>query len=224
MNLAYFFLLFLFYSVLGWVVEIIYTRIVDKKWVNRGFLMGPYCPIYGYGCILIILLLKKYYNDPVILVAMSMIICSVLEYLTSFIMEKLFRTRWWDYSNRKFNINGRICLETMVPFGLAGLLLIYVLNPFISGLILKMPNTLINISAIVLFILFILDNIISFVAITKIHISTNKLKVDSTEEITKKVKEYLSSHSKFGKRLINSFPNLKTYQKKIKKQTKKRPK
>ena len=148
---------------------------------------------------------------------MSMVICSILEYVTSFIMEKLFKARWWDYSDRKFNINGRICLETLIPFGLLGCLLIYVINPIISGLILKIPSNVLNVIAVILMIIFILDNIVSYSIITKIHISTKGIVMDNTEEITKKVKEYISKNSKFGKRLMKSFPHLKVLKEKYKK-------
>lgn len=217
MNLYFYFILFMFYAFFGWCIEIIYTFIKDKNVVNRGFLMGPYCPIYGWGCILIILLLNRYLKDPIVLFIMSMVICSVLEYVTSFVMEKLFKARWWDYSDRKFNINGRICLETLVPFGLLGCLLMYVINPFISGLILKIPSNILNVIAIILLIIFLFDNIISYSIITKIHISTKDIVMDNTEEITKKVKEYVCKNSWFGKRLMKSFPNLKVLKEKYKK-------
>lgn len=208
-NLCFYFVLFLIYSFIGWLMEISFTLYKDKTLVNRGFLMGPYFPIYGCGCILIILLLKRYLNDFIALFIMSMVICSILEYLTSYIMEKLFKARWWDYSDRRFNINGRICLETMVPFGLLGCLLMYVINPFISGIISNVPKNILNPIAIVLFILFVMDNITSYSIITKLHLHTNKIVMDNTEEITKKVREYVSNHSKFGKRLMKSYPNLK---------------
>ena len=216
-NLCFYFVLFLIYSFIGWLMEISFTLYKDKTLVNRGFLMGPYCPIYGCGCILIILLLKRYLNDFIALFIMSMVICSILEYVTSFIMEKLFKARWWDYSDRKFNINGRICLETLIPFGLLGCLLIYVINPIISGLILKIPSNVLNVIAVILMIIFILDNIVSYSIITKIHISTKGIVMDNTEEITKKVKEYISKNSKFGKRLMKSFPHLKVLKEKYKK-------
>ena len=179
--------------------------------------MGPYCPIYGSGCILIILLLNRYLKDPIVLFVMSMVICSILEYVVSFTLEKLFKARWWDYSDRKFNINGRICLETLIPFGLLGCLLMYVINPFISSLVLKIPSSILNIIAIILFIIFVIDNVISFSIITKIHISTKDIIMDNTEEITKKVREYISKHSRFGKRLMKSFPRLKVLKEKYKK-------
>ena len=136
-----YFLLFLFYSFLGWILEMVVCSIADKKVVNRGFLIGPYCPIYGSGCLLIISLLHKYQDDPFTLFIMAVIVCSLLEYFTSYIMEKLFKARWWDYSDRRFNINGRICLDNLVLFGVLGLLIFYVANPFFGGLIDRFNDT-----------------------------------------------------------------------------------
>lgn len=209
MNLGYYYILFLIYSFLGWTIEVCFTYVRNHTIVNRGFLIGPCCPIYGFGCIFMIFLLDGYLKKPIILFMMAMVLCSILEYLTSYFMEKLFKARWWDYSDRKFNINGRICLETLVPFGLLGCFLMYVLNPFVSELILKLPNTVINAVAAILFILFLIDNIVSYSIITKIHISTKKIIMDNTEEITKKVREYITNYSRFGKRLMKSFPELK---------------
>ena len=99
------FLLFMLYSIMGWLLEVTCKLIEKHKFINRGFLIGPYCPIYGHGAILMILLLIKYQSDPLLLFTMSIVICSILEYFTSYIMEKVFKARWWDYSRRKFNIN-----------------------------------------------------------------------------------------------------------------------
>lgn len=214
MNLSIYFILFIIYSFIGWIIEIIDIRIETKKWINRGFLIGPYCPIYGCGAILMTFLLKKYYSDPVALFFMGMIICSILEYITSYLMEKIFKARWWDYSEKKFNINGRVCLETMIPFGLLGCLLIYLLNPFFTNVLLKVPMFILNIIAAILFIIFLIDNIISFSIISKISISSKKLIKDNTEEITNIVKEHIFNNSKLGKRVIKSFPKFKVLRKK----------
>ena len=130
-----YFLLFIIYSMLGWLIEVSAFLISDKKFINRGFLIGPYCPIYGVGAIVMILTLSNYTDSPLILFVMSIVIFSLLEYYTSYFMEKIFKARWWDYSKKKFNINGRICLETMIPFGLLGLLAMYVINPFLNNII-----------------------------------------------------------------------------------------
>lgn len=217
MNLSYYFVLFIIYAFLGWIMEVCFTYYKDKHLVNRGFLIGPYCPIYGAGCILIILLLKRYLNDPIALFVMAIVICSILEYETSYLMEKIFKARWWDYSDRKFNINGRICLETLVPFGILGCLLMYLINPFISGIILKIPSVWLNVIAIILLVIFVTDYIVSFIVVNKVNTSRKHIIEDNTEEITKKVREYIINNSWFGKRLMKSFPNLKIHKRNIKK-------
>lgn len=128
-------LIFFVYSIAGWVMESIRVSIRTKKWVNRGFLIGPYLPIYGVGVDLVTLFLEKYVNDVVTMFFMSMIVCGTLEYCTSYVMEKVFHARWWDYSKRFLNLNGRICIETLVPFGLGGVVFVKYANPYILMLL-----------------------------------------------------------------------------------------
>lgn len=180
-----------------------------KKFINRGFLIGPYCPIYGWGCILIILLLNKYTNDPLVLFIMAIVICSILEYFTSYFMEKLFKARWWDYSRRKFNINGRICLETMIPFGLLGCLIMYFVNPFFVSIYSKIPSNILIIISSVLFTIFLTDNIISYTIMFKMKIPKIKISKDNTEEITEYVRSILAKRSFLYKRLMKAYPNMK---------------
>lgn len=97
-------LVFFIYAFAGWIMETTSISIRNKKFVNRGFLIGPVCPIYGYGVVLVSLLLQKYQNDIIVTFFMSIIICGFLEYFTSYFMEIIFKARWWDYSQRKFNI------------------------------------------------------------------------------------------------------------------------
>lgn len=200
-----YFLLFLFYSFLGWILEMVVCSIADKKVVNRGFLIGPYCPIYGSGCLLIISLLHKYQDDPFTLFIMAVIVCSLLEYFTSYIMEKLFKARWWDYSDRRFNINGRICLDNLVLFGVLGLLIFYVANPFFGGLIDRFNDTVLMVVAIVLFVVFIVDGIISLKVISGFKNVAKSIHKDSTDEITSKVRELLLEKNWLYKRLIKAF-------------------
>lgn len=199
----------MFYSFIGWVIEIINELITEKRYVNRGFLIGPYCPIYGCGALFMIVLLTRYLDDPVVLFIMSVVICSILEYFTSYIMEKIFKARWWDYTNRKYNINGRICLETLVPFGIGGLIIMYLVNPLVINVISIIPILVMKIIGLLLLIIFIVDISISFNIIFKFRNITKKQERDNTAEITAKVKEILIKKSKLGKRLIKSFPNLK---------------
>ena len=209
-KVSMYFMLFIIYSFMGWIMEIIVTLVEEHKLVNRGFLIGPYCPIYGHGCLLLYFLLRKYLSEPLILFFMAILICSILEYFTSYILEKIFNARWWDYSNRKFNINGRICLETMIPFGILGCLILYIVNPFFMKIISSIPNTILNILAIVLFIIYLTDNIISFIIIKGFKGEFKKAEKDQTEEISKKVKKILNNKGILQRRLVNAFPHLKT--------------
>ena len=213
MSIYLYVILFFIYSFIGWILEIITIKLETRKLVNRGFLMGPYCPIYGWGAISMMIILDKYIYHPFILFIMAMIICSVLEYLTSYFMEKIFHARWWDYSDKNFNINGRICLERSVPFGLLGCLLMYVLNPFFINILSSLSLNFLRIISILLILIFVVDNIISYSIISKISISSRRIIKDDTEEITKKVKEYIINHSNFGKRLMKSFPRFKSIRK-----------
>ena len=148
LSLTIYFLLFIIYSIAGWLLEVTCKYIDYKKFINRGFLIGPYCPIYGYGAVFITLALYKYQEDPLVLFIMTVVSCGVLEYLTSWFMEKLFKARWWDYSSRKFNLNGRVCLGTLVPFGVFGIILTYITNPFLVWLLGKANQNILNIIAV----------------------------------------------------------------------------
>ena len=219
-KVCYFFLLFLIYSILGWIMEMINGYIREKKIVNRGFLIGPCCPIYGIGVLLIIFLLKNYTGNFLVLFILSMVICMVLEYLTSCLMELLFKARWWNYSNRKYNINGRVCLETTIPFGLAGLLIMYVLNPIFTSWLDKIPKKILIIVSIVLMIILLCDYVLSILVILKIRNVKLRRFRDNTEEINKRTREYLLKHSRWTKRLVDSFPNLRVKKEKFKKKNK----
>lgn len=211
-----YFLLFMSYAFLGWCMEVGCKLVQFRKFINRGFLIGPYCPIYGWGAIAITILLKRYTYDVLVLFVMSVLICSILEYFTSYFMEKVFHARWWDYSSKKFNINGRICLETLIPFGLLGLVIMYITNPFLLEIYQSIPPIVIHILSGILFIIFIVDNIISSNVISTINVEGNKLVKDNTEEITERVKQILREKSWLHRRLIEAYPNLKDIRIKIK--------
>ncbi len=211
-----YFLLFMSYAFLGWCMEVTCKLVQFKKFINRGFLIGPYCPIYGWGALAISILLKKYTYDVFVLFVMSVLICSIIEYFTSYFMEKKFHARWWDYSNKKFNINGRICLETLVPFGLLGVMIMYVTNPILLNAYQAIPTTVLNIISIILFIVFIIDNIVSSNIISTVNIEGSKLVKDNTQEITEKVKQILREKSWLHRRLMDAYPNLKDIKVKIK--------
>ncbi len=204
-TLLYYFILFIIYSFMGWCLEMVVCYFASKKWVNRGFLLGPICPIYGCGCLIITLLLNRYLDDPIVLFVMAVVLCSILEYFTSYIMEKLFKARWWDYSDRKYNINGRICLDNAILFGVLGLLLSYVINPFVVKMLDLIPTLVFNIISIIILVIFVLDNVISFKVISGFTKVAKTIKKDSTEEITKKVREILVKQGYLYRRLVSAF-------------------
>ncbi len=207
MTLQIFFLVFITYSFLGWCIEVILKYIQTKRFINRGFLIGPYCPIYGWGALLMTILLQKYNNDPVALLALGMIICAILEYFTSYVLEKIFKARWWDYSDKKFNIDGRICLNTMILFGIGGILIVRYINPFLFGLYNNMNSMTINVITLILFLIFLIDNIISFNVLSSVRKNNKLLLKDNTEEMSKKVIEKIKSSGILAKRLLFAFPN-----------------
>ena len=200
-------IIFFVYSVVGYICEVINCWIVNKKLKDRGFLLGPYCPIYGVGAVLLTILLTKYENDILILFSTSILICGILEYFTSFLLEKIFNMRWWDYSKNKFNINGRICLETLILFGIGSIIIIKFTNPLLINLISKINIDIIHILAFIFSSIIIVDLIISLNIATNFKKIAKKVKKDSTDEI----KDYIQKHiiNKYlYKRLLNAFPNL----------------
>ena len=206
-----YFSIFFIYSIIGWIMESTLVSIQEKKLINRGFLIGPYCPIYGIGALIIILYLNQYKSNIITVFFLAVILCSILEYLTSYIMEKLFKTRWWDYSNEKFNLNGRICGKNAILFGLAGVITIYFIHPFLNSIFNKINPLILNIFIIIGLIIYITDTIISLNIVNKFKqtVKNIDLKRDSTQEFSKLVKETLKiNHKTLQKRLFNAFPDV----------------
>ena len=203
-----YFLLFLIYSFFGWCMEVCVSLVERKRFVNRGFLIGPYCPIYGFSAVMMILLLSKI-NNYLLLFLVAMVLCSACEYFTSYILEKIFHARWWDYSSLKFNINGRICLKNSILFGLLGVGLIKYVNPFINKFIMLMNKNTLFILFISILIIFIVDLFVSCSVLFKLKNLSIKYKfADNTREITKHIREMLKNNF-FVKRLFDSFPKLR---------------
>lgn len=157
-------LYFFFYSAVGWLIESIYCSCGQQKLVNRGFLTGPLCPIYGSGAVALSLCLSPIKNSGLnpwakffIILFLGMIICDFVEFMTSVIMEKLFHARWWDYSNKPFNIQGRICLQHTTYWGLATVIFMYVIHPPVEELIAQIDSDIAYILLGFIFAAFIAD-------------------------------------------------------------------
>lgn len=224
MDLKDMLLFFFVYSVIGWILEVINCYGWYGKIVNRGFLIGPYCPIYGCGAVLMTLLIPSS-NDLISVFLKALAICTILEYITSYLMEKLFKTRWWDYTSKKFNLEGRVCLETAILFGIGGSVIIKVSNPIITDIMNSIPEVILNILLVIMIIIFVTDVIVSYNIISHFRKASKNIRKDSTEEVTKMVRQMLKENSILDKRLVNSFPDfkvvIKKYDKKLDKQIKK---
>lgn len=131
MHVTTLFIWFILYSILGWIYETIYCSLKSLKWDNRGMLIGPYCPIYGVGAVLDVLLCSGLPNGWAIFFA-CMLGSAILEYATSYATEQLFHAVWWDYSRIPLNINGRICLSCSISFGVAGVIVLHGIHPYLS--------------------------------------------------------------------------------------------
>lgn len=195
MFLFRYFLMFLMFSFTGWLIEVIYVYKDQKILVNRGFLFGPYCPIYGFGFILISIFLNKYYNYPTVVFMESLFICLILEYITSYILEMLFNEKWWDYTNRKYNINGRVCLETLIPFGVFSLLTLYVFKPLFLSIICLLDNNIIIVMSCLLFIMYVVDSI------STIYIKNKLKKINYRYKENKLLKREINEINRNNKQL-----------------------
>jgi len=163
---------FFMYSCVGWLIESIYCSVAAKKWVNRGFLTGPLCPIYGTGAVVLAVIvnpLKEYLHSavpaglPYYLAAMAavivagMLLCDIVEFITSVLLEKLFHARWWDYSGKFLNIQGRICLMHTVYWGIATVAFLYVVHPLVNSVGKNITAKAIYLSLLIILAVFVVD-------------------------------------------------------------------
>ena len=153
-NLIYF---FAFYSFGGWCIEVLYYFKNEHRFVNRGFLYGPFCPIYGCGAVSLVVFLDNYKNNIFILFFLAVLLTSILEYFTGFILEKAFKTKWWDYTDDPFNIHGRVCLLYSLMWGVGEVVIIRIIHPILNDMVMNIPAILGDIVLSVIVIYFILD-------------------------------------------------------------------
>jgi len=203
------YLMFWIFSIFGWIMEIIVCSIDEKKLVNRGFLLGPYCPIYGFGGISM-LILYQYRSDPFVCFVLALVICSVIEYVTGYLMEKIFKVRFWDYSKEPFNLNGRICLRNAIAFGFLGMLCTSYIYPLMFNVLGKMNHTLLIVLCILIFIVTTSDIIVSCNVMNKIKKKVIKnlsewRNKDATSDIKNLIKNNLVNNNYLERRLSRAY-------------------
>lgn len=201
--LAKIFLGFLFYSFIGWAMEVIISLFKEKRFVDRGFLVGPYCPIYGVGMGLVLLLTGDT-TDIWATFLKAAVYCTVLEYVVSYLMEKLFKIRWWDYSEHKFNLNGRVYLGGAVAFGSLSCGAVYLVQPVFTFLIDQLDTTWLLILAGTLLVIFIADIIFSLFIMAQIRKKSIKFASDGTDEVKEYLFNWLKEKSFAHRRYLNA--------------------
>lgn len=228
--ISVFFLLFIIYSFTGWLWETTLFAVRDHRFVNRGFLFGPLCPIYGCGALLCSFVLYGRVQNPVLLFFIGAVLCTALEFLTHWALEMLFHARWWDYSDQKFNLGGRVCLTSAIAFGLCIILLIDFLHPFLLKGISSFSLRATGVIALILYSIFVADITLTVTGLIGLRAKLEALQevfteymqkgIDTTEEKRLALLEKIESSQLFrerlqkltlpssSRRLISNFPML----------------
>lgn len=176
--------IFIIYAFIGWCTEVSYAALDTGKFVNRGFLNGPYCPIYGCGVVIVVAALTPLQDNLLILFIGSFALTTALEFITGFLLEKVFHNKWWDYSNKPFNVKGYICLEFSVLWGLACTFIMKVIHPMIYKFITIIPHMIGVVLLVILMTAFAVDLCVTVSTILKFN---KRLKL--MDEMAKKMHE-----------------------------------
>ena len=183
----------------------------DLRLINRGFLTGPWLPIYGSGAALITVVIKGLAPLEFSVgttFAVSFLLCGFLEYMTSYVLEKRFHARWWDYSQKPMNLHGRVWIGNLVLFGLGGVVIVDLINPLLLRLSEHMSFPLREIMALFLSVVFVADYVMSHFVLKLVKTSVELSEADDTEAISKEVRLLLSDRSVFHRRFAEAYPEV----------------
>ena len=204
-------LLFFAYALLGWCIEVTLKYFQFHRFINRGFLTGPWLPIYGSGAVLITLALDGLApldSSVGTTFALSFVLCGTVEYLTSFALEKRYHARWWDYSQKPMNLHGRVWIGNLILFGLGGVLIAKVLNPVFLGVFGMLTLSGREILSAGLGGLFLADCVMSHFVLKLVKTGVESSEADSTEEISREVRLLLHDRSVFHRRFADAYPEV----------------
>ncbi len=160
---------FIIYSFIGWVLESTYKSVLQKKLINSGFLAGPFCPIYGFGALIMYLSLKDVSDNIIVLFTYGIVVLSVFEYVVGLFLEIVFRTKYWDYSSKKFNIQGRVCLQNSIYWGILGVIFMKIIHPGVEEIIRAIPAKYLVIAISIGGAYIITDTITTIIKVIKIN-------------------------------------------------------
>ena len=189
-------LVFFVFSFVGWCIEVTLKYRQFGRFINRGFLIGPWLPIYGCGAALITLTVAGL--TPVergigTTFAISLIVCGLIEYLASYFMEKKFHARWWDYSQKPMNLHGRVWIGNLILFGIGGVAIIHIINPILYGLLDSLSLISREIIAGCLSVIFLADYSVSHFVLKLVKIGVESSEADNTEAISKDVLRHVNA-------------------------------
>lgn len=204
-------ILFFIFSVLGWMMEVTLKYIQYHRFINRGFLIGPYCPIYGGGVVAVTVLvggLIGYKGTFIETFFAGFVICGSLEYFTSWYMEKLFHARWWDYSQKPMNLYGRIWIGNLILFGIASVIIVKGIAPAYFAWIDKANPHIVSIIALIIIVVILTDAIVSHFLLNIVKTEIDNTQGDDTEEISKDIHALLSNRNLLIRRIHEAYPNL----------------
>lgn len=196
---------FIIYSFLGWVMESVFRSIIEKKLINTGFLRGPFCPIYGIGAIIMLIFLQRFQDKPIFLFFIAITLLTAWEYIVGVVLEKLFNTKYWDYSNHKINFQGRICLTNSICWGFLGVGFVRYLHPFVEGLVSKIDIQILYYSITIISLVMLVDFITTVIKVKHIKMTLEKI-----EKINKEIREKLKEIKQINKESEVDKDNLKT--------------
>lgn len=204
-------LLFFSYAFIGWCIEVTLKFIQFHRFINRGFLTGPWLPIYGSGAVLITIAVKgiaPLESSIGTTFVISLLLCGLLEYLTSYFLEKRFHARWWDYSQKPMNLHGRVWIGNLILFGLGGILIVDLVNPLLARISLSLSLPVREALALSLSAVFLADYVMSHFVLKLVKTGVERSEADNTEAISKEVKLLLSDRSVFHRRFAEAYPEV----------------
>ena len=210
-NLINLILLFFAYAFIGWCIEVTLKYFQFHRFINRGFLTGPWLPIYGSGAALITIAvngLSPLESSVGTTFVVSFILCGIVEYMTSFVLEKRFHARWWDYSQKPMNLHGRVWIGNLILFGLGGVLIVELFNPLLFRLFGHINIRMREILAIALSCVFVADYVMSHFVLKLVKSGVESSEADDTEAINKEIHLLLHDRSFFHRRFAEAYPEV----------------
>lgn len=203
-------------------MEVVLKYIQFHRFINRGFLIGPYCPIYGSGAVVVTVLVGGLIGNASYIVTFlaSFVLCGVLEYFVSWYMEKMFHARWWDYSQKPMNLHGRIWIGNLVLFGIGGVAIVKLIDPVLMKWIHAIPQWILYTLSGAIVMLMIWDNIVSHIAFNLVKKEIDGVEADNSEEVSTKVRQLLREDPVLLRRIGEAYPNLEVKSKELAKKLK----